>query len=146
MKQINDVLWQSDDKLQYYKVVVCDRDCFLNCDLDECIKHCARAIGPHSVFKKITKEEAEKLMAKKKFIVKFVDHDENVLVDAMCSEHAKILAQAKRLSMGEMTVAVKSVEEIKPYVIMVDKYELHYLNGELTIKASGEDFNTNNGS
>jgi len=90
MKQINDVLWQSDDKLQYYKVVVCDRDCFLNCDRDECIKHCARAIVPHSVFKKITKEEAEKLMAKKKFIVKFVDHDENVLVDAACSEHAKM--------------------------------------------------------
>ena len=86
---------------------MCDRDCFLNCDRDECIKHCARAIGPHSVFKKITKEEAEKLMAKKKFIVKFVDHDENVLVDAACSEHAKILAQARRLSMGEMTVAVK---------------------------------------
>ena len=85
-------------------------------------------------------------MNKRKYIVKFQAHDENELIEAMCSEHAKILAQAKRLSMGETTIAIKSVEEIKPYVIKVDKYEISQLAGEITIKSNGEYFNTNNGS
>lgn len=144
MKQINDVLWQGDHNLKYYKVVINNGDaCFLSCDRDECIKHCAKTIGRDFMFKKITKEEAEKLMAKKKYIVKFVDHDENELVDAACSEHAKILAQASRLSMGEMTVAVKSVEEIKPYVIKVDKYEITNTNGILSVTRNGEFWDRN---
>lgn len=46
-------------------------------------------------------------MNKRKYIVKFQAHDENELVEATCSEHAKILAQARRLSMGEMHLGIK---------------------------------------
>ncbi len=55
MKRINDILWQSNDKFQYYKVVPADDNCFAICDRDECIEHCAKIIGKHSMFKKITK-------------------------------------------------------------------------------------------
>lgn len=138
MKQINDILWQSDDKSRYYRVVPADDNCFAICDRDECIEHCAKIIGKYSMFKKITKEEAEKRMGKKKFIVRFVNHDENELVEATCSAHAAILAQSRRIGMGENDVTVKSVEPINPYIVTVDKYTITNDNGILSVTRNGE--------
>lgn len=111
---------------------------------DNCISgnslSCEAQIGGR-VFKKITKEEAEKLMGKKKFIVKFVNHDENELVEAMCSAHAAILAQSRRIEMGENDVTVKSVEPIIPYVVTVGTYTVTVNDDELTVKSHGEHVN-----
>ena len=82
-------------------------------------------------------------MNKRKYIVKFQAHDENELVVATCSAHAAILAQSRRIEMGENDVTVKSVEPIKPYVIKVDKYEITNTNGILSVTRNGEFWDRN---
>lgn len=77
-------------------------------------------------------------MGKKKFIVRFVNHDENELVEATCSAHAAILAQSRRIEMGEDDVTVKSVEPINPYVVTVGKYTITNDNGVLSVTRNGD--------
>lgn len=119
-------------------------DVCAQCDLwasDDCISINSRSCRTKIdilVFKKITKEEAEKIMGKKKFIVRFVNHDENELVEATCSAHAAILAQSRRIEMGEDDVTVKSVEPINPYVVTVGKYTITNDNGVLSVTRNGE--------
>lgn len=78
---------------------------------------------------------------KRKFIVKFLSHDENELIEATCSAHAAILAQARRIEMGESDSRVKSVEPLNHYVIKVDKYEITNNNGILSVTRNGEQWN-----
>lgn len=144
MKRISNSVWKSNNGEFFQEINTTDITACLGCDVrytSNCIKHCVFIIGIGGYFKQITKEEAEKLMGKKKFIVKFVNHDENELVEAMCSAHAAILAQSRRIEMGEDDVTVKSVEPIIPYVITIDKYTVSVINGELTVKSHGEHVN-----
>jgi len=80
-------------------------------------------------------------MNKRKYIVKFQAHDENELVEATCSAHAAILAQARRIEMGDSDTHVKSVEPLNQYVIKVDKYEIINTNGILSVIRNGEQWN-----
>jgi hypothetical protein len=78
---------------------------------------------------------------KKKYIVKFSAHDENELIEATCSDHARILAQARRIEMGETNVCIRGVEEIKPFEITIEKYQITNNNGILTVLRNGESWN-----
>lgn len=146
MKKLTNNIWQSDSG-EYFQeinttyITACNR-CVVR-GTDDCIDDCLNVIGAGGYFEKITKEAAEKIMGKKKYIVKFAEHDENELVEAMCSDHARILAQAKRISMGETNVSIRSVEEIKPYVVKVDKYEITNNCGILSVTRNGEFWDRN---
>lgn len=141
MKKLINNIWQSDSGEYFQEINTTDITACIGCvvrDTDDCIDDCSNVIGAGGYFKKITKEEAEKLMSKKKFIVRFVNHDENELVEATCSAHAAILAQSRRIEMGENDVTVKSVEPINPYVVKVDKYTITNNNGILSVTKHGE--------
>jgi ribosomal protein S15P/S13E len=85
-------------------------------------------------------------MINKKFIVKFNNHDKDEVVFAFSKERAQIVAQARLITNGVMDISIKSIEEIEPYTITVEKFEISIIDNEMTIKRLGEHFNTNNGS
>jgi hypothetical protein len=85
-------------------------------------------------------------MTDRKFIVKFNTHDKDEVVFAFSKERAQIVAQSRLITNGVMDISVKSIEEIEPYTITVEKFEISIIDNEMTIKRLGEHFNTNNGS
>ena len=103
------------------------------CDFDP--DECHTLLGRLGYFKLYNEENK---MTKRKFIVKFKTHDENELVEATCSAHAAILAQSRRIEMGEDDVTVKSVEPINSYVVTVDNYTITNNNGIISVTRNGE--------
>jgi hypothetical protein len=85
-------------------------------------------------------------MTDRKFIVKFNTHDKDEVVFAFSKERAQIVAQSRLITNGVMDISIKSIEEIEPYTITVEKFEISIIDNEMTIKRLGEHFNTNNGS
>lgn len=148
MKRIKNNIWQSDSG-NYYKVVNCGyrvgcSGCAFNNNGDnEQCRDCIKAIGEQNIFKKMTDEEVKTLMGKRKFIVKFQSHDENDIIEAICANHACILAQAKRIQAGETEVAVVKVIEILPYIVKAGDYEITNDNGILSCTRHGEKWDRN---